>query len=373
MLSFVSAYDRRMLRAPTLLIAALAFAVPATAVADTKAEKAAKKKKKAKAAKKAKADKAKADAEAAAAEDEEPTPDEAPDAAADADVLKTKADTEAEAEAEKAPPEETTEEEAKPAENPEPALSATNAVTLPKGQLLIGGSTANINVSSEGVAKPISFAPSVWYGITDKLTVGVTHDGGTTAWSPRPGVRVSTREELGIIMSSSSGAGICVTGEDNECPKPYDNVGADVLIGVAGGKLAFAAHLGVDLVSIAETSLAARLGGLGRYAASSKISIVFDPRVQVGLTNREIQGDSLDVPLWVWFEPSATLGVYLHTGIAGPFDGLADSFNVPLGLGASFNAGSKLTLGADFHFSNLLGKGGNADGRVLGFRLAVRI
>jgi len=364
-----------MLRAPALLIAALALAVPASAVADTKAEKAAKKKK-AKAAK-AKADKAKADAEAAeAAEEEEATPEVTPDAA-DAELLKSKADAETEEEAEKAKAEAAAaEQEAKPVEDPEPAPApapVARALTLPKGQLVIGGSTANINLSTDAVAKPISLAPSVWFGITDKISVGVTHDGGTTAMSPRPGVRVTTVEELGITQTSVSGAGICVTGEENNCPDVYNNVGADLLIGVANGKLSFAAHVGVDVVSLAEMSLAARLGGLGRYAASSKLSIVFDPRVQVGLTDRDFNGDALDVPVWVWFEASPTFGAYVHTGFSGPFDGLADSFNVPLGLGASFHASSRLTLGADFHFSNLIGKGGNVDGRVLGLRLAVRI
>ena len=100
---------------------------------------------------------------------------------------------------------------------------------------------------------------------------------------------------------------------------------------------------------------------------------MFDPRVQIAVTDRDFTGDGVDVPLWVWFDPSPTLGLYLHTGIAGPFDGFADSFNVPIGVGASLRAGAKLTLGADFHFSNLLGKGSSADGRVLGVRIAVAL
>ena len=120
-------------------------------------------------------------------------------------------------------------------------------------------------------------------------------------------------------------------------------------------------------------TLAARIGGLGRYAASSKLSIVFDPRIQVGLTDRASNTESVDVPLWVWFDLSPALGLYVHTGIAGPLDGFADSFNVPVGVGASLHATGRLTLGSDFHFSNLLGKGHSADGRVLGVRIAVTL
>jgi hypothetical protein len=146
-----------------------------------------------------------------------------------------------------------------------------------------------------------------------------------------------------------------------------------VLIGIASGKLGAAAHVGVDVLSIDEMTIGARLGLLGRFALASKVSLVFDPRVQIAATDRDFTGDSVDVPLWIWFAPTETLGAYVHTGIAGPFDGFADSFNVPVGVGASIRAGAKLTLGADLHFTNLLGKGSSADGRVLGVRLAVTL
>ena len=367
------------MRAPSLLILALAIAVPTAAIADTKAEKAAKKKKKAKKAKsdkeqeKADLEAAEAEAAAAAAEAENATPD----AGADADALKTKADVDAEAETAKAEaeapkPEET---EKVAGEAPETVVeSAYKSVTIGKGRLVIAGSTVNVNLSAGAVGKPVSLAPSVWYGISDNLSIGLTHDGGTTGMSPRPGIRVTTIEIGTVIDTEVSGVGICVTGTgDGNCPKPYDNVGADVLIGVASGKLGFAAHIGVDVLSIDQMTIGARLGGLGRFALASKIALVFDPRVQVGITDRDFNGDGLDVPIWVWFEPSPTLGFYLHTGIAGPFDGFADAFNVPVGVGASIRAGAKLTLGADFQFTNLLGKGSSADGRVLGVRLAVAL
>ncbi|MBA3453556.1 MAG: hypothetical protein H0T42_10725 [Deltaproteobacteria bacterium] len=371
-----------MLRAPSLLILALSLAVPAHAIADTKAEKAAKKKKKTKKSKKSKKaqadqdkaemDAAVADAEAEAAAAAAEAENATPDAGADADVLKTKAQIEADAEAaeaEAAKP--------KPAEvEPEPiaALSAYPSVTIGKGRLVISGSTVNVNMSSGAVAKPVSLAPSIWYGVTNKLSIGVTHDGGTTSWSPRPAVRVTTIDVLaGVTETEVSGAGICVTGKDGNCSKPYNNVGADVLIGLADGKLGFAAHVGFDVLSIDEMTLGARVGALGRFALASKVALVFDPRVQIALTDREFTPDGLDVPLWVWFEPSAKVGFYVHTGFAGPFDGLGDSFNVPVGVGTSVHAGARLTLGADFQFSNLLGKGSSADGRVLGVRLAVTL
>lgn len=370
-----------MSRAPTLLIAALTLAVPAQAFADTKAEKA----KKAK-AKKAKADKAQADkdmaeaeaeaAAAAAAAEAEANP--TPDAGADADLLKSKAAIDADAEAEKAKADADKPDGAAAVvpEPPEPVAAPRTGgapLTIGRGRLVIAGSTLNVNLSSGAVGEPVSLAPSVWFGVTDKISVGLTHDGGTTAWSPRPGVRVTTKEELGITDTEVSGSGICVTGKDANCAKPYNNVGVDALIGITDGKFSVAGHVGVDALSLEEMTLGTRLGVLGRFAATSKVSIVFDPRVQLAITDREFTGDRLDIPLWVWFEPATTLGFYVHTGLSGPFDGLGDSFNVPVGVGASFHASPKLTLGADFHFSNLLGKGSSADGRVLGVRVAVTL
>ena len=372
-----------MLRAPSLLLLALTVAMPTVAVADTKAEKAAKKKKdkKKKDKKKSKADKEqeKADLEAAekeaaeAADAENATPD-----ATDADMLKTKAALDAEAEAAKAEAEATKPvEEEKPAKEPPVVVVAStgNPLLIGRGRLVIAGSTANISLSADAVAKPISFAPSIWYGISDQLSFGVTHDGGTTGWTPRPGVRVTTTELGGMIVDTeTSGVGICVTGTGTgNCPKPYDNVGADVLFGFAAGKNSFAAHVGVDVLSIDQMTIGARLGVLGKLDVGSKLSVVFDPQVRVGITDRDSNTDSLDIPLWVWFNASEKLGAYFSTGFAGPFDGLGDSFSVPIGLGASFHAGSRLTLGADFQFSNLLGKGSSADGRVLGIRLAITI
>jgi len=372
-----------MLRAPTLLIAALTLAVPAQAFADTKAEKA----KKAK-AKKAKADKAQADKDMAEAEAEaaaaaaaaEAEGNAKPDAGADADLLKSKAAVDADAEAEKAKADADADKpDGAAAVVPEPPApvaaprSGGAPLTIGRGRLVIAGSTLNVNLSSGAVGEPVSLAPSVWFGVTDKISVGLTHDGGTTAWSPRPGVRVTTIDILGMTDTEVSGAGICVTGKDANCAKPYDNVGVDALIGIADGTFSVAGHVGLDALSLAEMTLGTRLGVLGRYAASSKLSIVFDPRVQLAVTDRDFTGDRLDVPVWVWFEPATTLGFYVHTGLSGPFNGLGDSFNVPVGVGASFHASPKLTLGADFQFSNLLGKGSSADGRVLGVRVAVTL
>src|SRR5689334_16309273 len=92
--------------------------------------------------------------------------------------------------AQDAPPDGQAKPEAKPETTPEakPAEGAAMAgpppLVLGKGKIAIAGSTVNINLSADAVGKPFSLAPSVFYGVNEKLTVGLVHDGGSTPWTP---------------------------------------------------------------------------------------------------------------------------------------------------------------------------------------------
>lgn len=251
-----------------------------------------------------------------------------------------------------------------------PMPGALPSLTLGAGKILIAGSTINIGLFPDNAGKPFSLAPSVYYGVNEKLTVGLTHDSGTTMWSPRPALRFTTIDILGTPVVAAAGAGICLSGEEGGCPKVYDNVGLDALYGIKDEKFSLAAHPGLDVFSFDPFVLQLRLGVLGRYAASDKLAIVFDPRIAIGITERDFNKERIDVPVWAWYMASAQLGVYLHTGINGPLDGFGDAFAVPVQVGANYMVNEKLTAGADFSFVNLLGKGGDADGKMIGLRAA---
>jgi hypothetical protein len=253
---------------------------------------------------------------------------------------------------------------------------APSLTLVGSGKILIAGSTLNINMSADAVGKPISLSPSVWYGVSDKLSVGLTHDQGTTPFTPRPGLRVTTiPNPLDPTMSvqAAGAGGICFTGEDNGCPKVYDNVGVDALYGLSDSKFSMAAHPGLDVFAFDPFILQLRVGLLGRYMASEKLSIVFDPRITIGLTERDVNKEAIDVPVWVWFNVNEKLGAYVSTGIAGPFDGFGDSYRIPLQIGATYAVSSQLSVGGDFEFFNLLGSNSSADGRMLALRVAYRL
>lgn len=248
------------------------------------------------------------------------------------------------------------------------AMPAPASLTLGKGKIVIGGETATINMSADAVGKPIALAPSIWYGVSDKLTVGLTHDGGTTKFTPRPGLSLQAISILGVSVLAGKAGGICLTGEENGCAKVYDNVSLDALFSVKAGKFSLAAHPALDIGSFDPFLLSLRIGALGTYAASDKITIAFDPRIKIGITERDFNKESIDVPVWVWYHLNEKMGVAVNTGIAGPLDGFGDAFVVPVGLNFSHQVNEKLGVGADFSFVNLLGKGGEADFRALGLR-----
>ena len=246
-----------------------------------------------------------------------------------------------------------------------PAAAVSPSLTLGTGHLVIAGSTLNIDLSKGAVGKPVSLAPSVWYGVNEQLTLGVTHDGGTTQWTPRP----------------ATGAGICISGKSNGCPKVYNNVGVDAIFGLSAGKLTAAVHPGLDARSIDPLVMNLRLGLLGRYELGEKLALVFDPRIGIGLNKRKGVSDGMggtvggnkeyiDVPAWVWLTVSPKLGLYGSIGLQGQLSGFSDTFAVPLGAGATFAVSEKVAVGGDFYFNNLIGKGHTVDARQLGIRVS---
>lgn len=260
------------------------------------------------------------------------------------------------------PPEESAE--------PEPARApAGPPLTLYKGKILIAGSTVNINLSADSVAEPISLAPSVWYGVDDKLTLGLTHDFGSTPWTPRPAFRsITVPDGLGGSITAVAGAGICLTGEEGGCNRPYDNVSAEGLYSLKNERLSLAAHPGLDIVSFDPFALAVRLGVLGRYLVNDKLSLVFDPRLRFGITERDAGNkEFIDLPIWVWYAVNDKISAYLHTGLNSAFEEFGDSVSIPLQIGGNYMVSPKLTAGLDFGFTKL---NDGADGRVLGLRIA---
>jgi hypothetical protein len=215
----------------------------------------------------------------------------------------------------------------------------------------------DFNLSTDNGGKPISLAPDIYYSVTDRLQIGLLHQ-GPMGWQARPGV------------------GICLTGEDNGCPEVYDNVGFDLMYGLAFEKLHMSAHGSLFINSFDPTLASLAFGFAGKAHFSPRIALYFDPKIAIAVTERDIQEDAVHVPLELQFQVGAPNTLKLLTGVTGPLDGFGDFYQIPVGIGFMRNLSEHFDLGARFSFDNLLGNQPEnvdaADTRSLAVLLNVR-
>ena len=218
-------------------------------------------------------------------------------------------------------------------------------LTLAAGMIEIAGNTAMLNMSSDFVLKPIALAPSVYYGVNKKLSVGVTHS-----------------------------TGICISGTENGCAKAYNDFGVNALYSLMHkGAINLAVHGGLIVPSIDEFGMGINVGATVRFRAG-KLAIVGDPTLYVGVIERETVGgeEQLAIPVWFKYQVNKETNVFLSTGIFGALDGIGDG-TIPLGLGGTYTLSNRIDVGAEFSFMNLLGSGSSADLRQLILRAALRL
>lgn len=99
-------------------------------------------------------------------------------------------------------------------------------LTLAEGMFELRGTTAFVNLSNAKAFQPIDLEPALFYGLTDKLTIGISHG----------------RELLGPA------AGLCVSGTDNGCARRYNNLNLVGYYSLEQGQLAIAAHPSLEVL-----------------------------------------------------------------------------------------------------------------------------
>jgi hypothetical protein len=215
----------------------------------------------------------------------------------------------------------------------------------------------DINLSAGAAGEPVSLAPDLYYGVSDKLQIGLLHQ-GPTGWQARPGV------------------GICLTGKSSGCPKLYDNVGFDMMYGLAFGDFQLSAHGSLFIESFDPTTTSLALGVAGKAHLSQNVALFFDPKIAIALNDRDANDDVLYVPLELQFQLRPPTTLKLLSGISGNLSAFGDTYQVPLGLGLVQSLNKHFDLGARFSFDNLLGNqpdGVNrADLRSLAILLNIR-
>ena len=232
-------------------------------------------------------------------------------------------------------------------------------MTLPQGALLIQA-FAQVNMSTDFVAKPISLAPDIWYGINDDLTIGLIHSGqaGTGLWG-------------------GAGEGLCLTGEENGCAKLYNSVGLDARYHIyASGGLAAAIDGGLFARTIDPFAVALKLGLTGRWQGGA-LGLEFGPNVSIGLTERDGSTDGTIViggnkevfvlPVNVLYGLSEQFGIIAQVAATLPFDSLADTYTIGVSAGIKYMVSPQLGVDLAFSLPFIAGgaDGAGADARAL--------
>lgn len=200
-------------------------------------------------------------------------------------------------------------------------------------KLLLG-----INLSADSVGEPISLAPNLYYSVTDRLQLGLLHD-GPMGWQTRPG------------------SGLCLTGEDGGCPEVYNNIGFDVMYGLVFGKdLHLSAHGSFYVNSFDPSVTSLAIGVAGKAHFGENAALFFDPQFGIALSDRDLNDDQLYVPVELQYQAAVPTSIKLLTGISGSLSEFGDTYQVPVGLGLMQNINEHIDLGARFSFDNLLGE-----------------
>jgi hypothetical protein len=214
------------------------------------------------------------------------------------------------------------------------------------------------NASKGAFGKPTSFAPDLFYSLSDTVQIGLLHT-GPMGWQTLPG------------------AGLCLSGTSNGCPHVYDNVGFDLLYGLLFGDFHLSAHTSLYFLRLSDPLWAMWTVGLaGKFHFTDAVALLFDPQIGITLSHRDVYKDQLFIPVELQLQATPGLSLKVLSGVSGQLSSLGDNYQIPLGLGIVGNINPNLDLGVRFSFDNLLGKQppmtSRTDRRSIGLLLSIR-
>jgi hypothetical protein len=215
-----------------------------------------------------------------------------------------------------------------------------------------------VNLSEGSAAKPVFVSPSLYYGVTPWVTVGLRHF-----------------------------LGLCLTGSDNGCPHVYNDLSIDSVWRLLHGgvvDLAFGAALNAAPISnpftlSGEVRLIARVGG-------GPVAVAIAPTFNFGLTERDsapsktyplafplatyaygwyeqTQSENkevISIPATLTFQVMKAVAVSLAAALHGPLNpstgDFGDFYRIPMGAAVVVSPTRAVDVGASFTFLNLLGR-----------------
>lgn len=209
-------------------------------------------------------------------------------------------------------------------------------IQAPRGMLAVRIGLG-VGLDSGAAGEPIAIMPDVYYGVTDRLQLGLIHSGP-------------------MGMQTRPGPGLCLTGTDGGCPNVYDNIGFDAMYGlVFGDKLHASAHGSIYATSFDAGTAMLGLGVALKGHVSDRVAIAADPQLGIQLAKRDAVDDALFMPVELQYQVAAPTSAELLTGVSASLSEFGDTYRVPVGVGVVHNLTPMVDVGARFSFDNLLG------------------
>ncbi len=236
---------------------------------------------------------------------------------------------------------------AAPAAAQSEAATAEQQMTLPGSRFFVQV-FAEASLSKDNAFKPFSLAPDLWYGVNDQITVGLVHSG---------------RGSTGLY--GGAGNGLCLAGEDNNCPDVYANVGLDGRYHFyRSGGVTLSAEGGLFAGPFDPFTAALKLGVVGRWQAGA-IAVDVGPNLFVGLSEREPEEgadvaigtnnkETLNLPVTALYLLSRQIGIALQLGAVIPMEDTGDLYTVGISLGGQYMLSDKMMIDAAFSLPMLV-------------------
>ena len=226
----------------------------------------------------------------------------------------------------------------------EAGAKASGRMTLPGGKFYVNA-VVETNLASGAAGKPISVAPDLWYGASDKLTLGLVH-------SSRGATGFLTGFVNGLCFRGGSG-GACAGGLGDI----YTTAGAEARIAISEGGFALALPIGVYASAFKpDVVLSGKIGLIGRWQAGS-IALELQPTLFAGITDRKIDmagtkvsnnEERFGLPLTLFFKLSPAFALAAQTGITMVVEHAKDTYQVPVALGLAWWVSPRFSIDAAF-------------------------
>ncbi len=225
------------------------------------------------------------------------------------------------------------------------AVARANPVVLDRDEIA-ATLTTEIELAPKQVAKPISFAPDVWLGVSSRLTVGIIHSNAS-------------------LSRIARGASLCFRHTTFGCDRTYHNSGVDARFLVREGEFAIAARARLLVRDVDPWRPAITAGALlhwsrGRFAVTS------DPYLRIGLANIDAGNrTALFLPVVAGVRPTPPLELRVHTGYDSDVAVWHDGFHIPLALSARAAVTDALEIGALAGYTSAFGPQGTLTRKTL--------